>query len=795
MKVSVSWLRRYVDIEESPATLAHDLTMFGANVEGVETISAPYRGVVFGRVLEKGKHPGADRLSLCSVDVGGARPLAIVCGAPNVAAGQRVAVAVEGAVLADGLRIKKSKIRGQVSEGMICSASELGIGDDHSGIMVLDFDEKPGASLDGRLGETEHVLEIEVTPNRPDQLCHFGIAREIAALYRRELRHPETAPLVPGEEFGLEIESGSDCPRYVAAFVDQVDVKPSPPWMQKLLRAAGMNAINGIVDATNFVLLELGQPLHAFDRDALRQDAIVVRRARAGERLVTLDGVERELDPAVLVIADAERPVGIAGIMGGRDAEVGANTKRIVLESAMFDPRVVRHGRQLLRLDTEASYRFEREADIGVMPDAAARACRLIAEMGAGVAAPAYAERVHDRSRLVPRTVALRVSQANRVMGTQLAADDLGALLDRLALPSRIAAETLQVSVPTFRRDILEEVDLVEEAARMYGYDNVGRDESTHCGIFSAPAPGDRRNEEIVRYLVARGFAQAITSSFMDPADPGRMGWREPDERARYVRIANPLTEAQSAMRTSLLPGLLGVLRRNTPAEVEEIRLFEMGKTFIPAAGGAGLPREDLRLTALFARQAEPLQWIAPQRPSDFFDAKGELEALLERFGVGTGLDLEPIDGGRSFLWRAGTEPIAEAGMLAKPVLDAFDVEGPVFYLDVAVDGIPAGGQWPTMSPVSPYPAVKRDLCIVVNDRVRFAEVREIIRREAHSLDSLRVFDYYRGGHLGEGKRSFTFRLSFRSNEGTLDSIAVDREVQRALAALQRELGATLRTE
>ncbi|MCX5753334.1 MAG: phenylalanine--tRNA ligase subunit beta [Candidatus Krumholzibacteria bacterium] len=798
MKISLTWLKRYVPIEEDAATLARDLTMFGVNVEGIESLAPPFTGVVLGRVLEVKKHPGADRLSLCTVDAGGARPLGIVCGAPNVAAGMRVAVAVEGAVLAGGLRIKKSKIRGVVSEGMICSESELGLSENHSGIMSLDFDGKPGVSLEGKLGQSEYVFDLEVTPNRPDLLCHFGIAREIAALYRRKLVLPDRFELGAGGDFNLRIESGADCPRYTAAFVDDVIVAPSPAWMQNLLKSVGLGAINNIVDATNFVLMELGQPLHAFDRDTLAKDTIVVRRAKKGEKIVTLDGVERELDPGMLVIADDARPIAVAGVMGGRDTEVKAETKRLVIESAMFDPRLVRDARQRLKLETEASYRFEREADSGIMMDAAARACRLIQEMGAGTPSPACAESIHDPRSLERRTVSLRVSHANRVMGTELAGDDIAALLDRLELPSRSYGETVHVSIPTFRRDILEEIDLVEEAARVYGYENIGRDESARCSIFSEVPAEDLRKSSLVDFLVSRGFAEVVTSSFMDPADAGRMGWDGRDERAGPLRVANPLTEAQSALRTSLIPGLLGVVRRNTRAEQEEIRIFELGKVFLPGPERAGLPREELHIGALFARHATPLEWMAPRRQSDFFDMKGELEALLDRLGLLEEVKMmKPHDGkGQIFQWLLGGAVLAEGGLIAKGVSEGFDVDSPIFYFDLRLDELPpAGGGWPRFEAMSQYPAVKRDLCIVVADRVRYAEVRNIIMQQAQYLDSIRVFDYYRGGHLGEGKRSYTFRLSFRSSENTLDSIAVDREVHRIVGALQRELGAALRTE
>jgi len=799
VKINLSWLKRYVEITEDPVTLAGDLTMFGVNVEAVHALAPPFSGVVFGKVLEVKRHPKADRLTVCTVDVGGARPLSIVCGAQNVRAGLRVPVALDGAVLAGGLKIKRSKIRGEVSEGMICSEIELGIGDDAAGIMELDFDDKPGANLSGRLGETEYLFDIEVTPNRPDLLSHVGVAREVAALYRRELRLPELPQLETGAEFDLRIEDGHDCPRYTAAFVDGVAVGPSPPWMQKLLESVGLRPINNIVDATNFVLMELGQPLHAFDRDTLANDSIVVRRARKGETITTLDGVARELDPGILVIADGGRPVAIAGVMGGRETEIGEGTKRILIESALFDPTLVRHARQRFKLDTEASYRFERGGDIGVTFNAAARVCGLIADMGAGRPLPRCTDAFHDAASFQPRGVPLRVSQANRVMGTELGADDIASLLERLGVPTRrVSGELLEPSIPTFRRDLVEEIDLIEETARVYGYENIGLDEGTRPGVFSAVSPAERRGEDVSRYLASRGFAEVITSSFMDPGDPGRMGWGPSDERCRPLRVANPLTENQSALRTSLLPGLLGVAARNTPAECEAIRIFELGKVFIPVGSGGGLPREELHLAALFARNAGPIQWIEKERPADYFDMKGELEALLERLGVSAGVAVTAIrEGrGRTFRWLRDGAPIAEGGAVSEATLAAFDVDPPVFFFDLHIGGLLSGRtDWSRFSPISPYPAVKRDLCIVVRDTVSFTEVRDVIVRHSKYLDSIRLFDYYRGGHLGEGKRSFTFRLSFRSSEGTFDGIAVDREVQRILGGLQRELQAALRTE
>ncbi|RKZ08132.1 phenylalanine--tRNA ligase subunit beta, partial [bacterium] len=363
MKVSINWLKRYVVIEEDALTLAKDLTMFGLNVEEVIEQQPRFKGVVFGKVLEVSRHPSADKLSVCKVEAGGPEPLNIICGAPNVAEGQSVPVAIHGASLPGGLKIKRSKIRGIVSEGMICSEVELGIGDDSSGIMVLDFETKPGTPLEEVLGSKDTILDIEVTPNRPDQLSHFGVAREIAAMYKRGLKLPETISLDDLSDFDLAIDDKDDCPRYTAAFIDNVNIAPSPKWMQELLISVGMKPINNIVDITNFILMELGQPLHAFDRDRLEGDKIRVRRAEKGEKIVTLDEVERELDEEILVIADASKPVAIAGVMGGIDTEVTGSTKRVLLESALFERRLIRRARKKFRLETEASYRFEREGD------------------------------------------------------------------------------------------------------------------------------------------------------------------------------------------------------------------------------------------------------------------------------------------------------------------------------------------------------------------------------------------------------------------------------------------------
>jgi len=799
VKVSLNWLKMYVDIDEDPATLAHDMTMFGLNVESVEVSGGEYTDVVFGRVLECGRHPNADKLSVCTVDAGTGSPLNIVCGAPNVRAGLGVAVAVQGAVLKGGFKIKKTKLRGEVSEGMICSETELGIGDDASGIIELDMDLEPGASLEGRLGASDVILDVEVTPNRPDQLSHFGIAREIAALYMRELREPELFDIEAGYDFPIETEEDKDCPRYSAAFVGDIKIGPSPDWMRDLLISAGVKPIYNIVDVTNFVLLEMGQPLHAFDRDMLGRDGILVRRGRSGESMYTLDGIERDVGEDVLLITDGEIPVGVAGLMGGRDSEITDSTKRVLIESAWFDPRAVRRSSRALKLDTEASYRFERECDPGITVKALMRACRLIADIGAGKPEKLHADYLANRELIAPRSLTLRTKQTNRLMGTRLAADDIVELLSRLQFKAAEEGKDITVTVSTFRRDIAEEVDLIEEVARVYGYENIGREEEQRSSLFSEVSIEDMRNEELCDRLAARGFAEVITTAFMDYGEPGRFEWDESDPRSRPVKISNPLTVAQSAMRTSLLPGMLRVIQRNSPVECEGIRIFELAKVFLPREEGSGLPHEELHLTVMFTRKSAPLQWHGEQRDFDFFDMTGEAESVMEWLGAPEDLAMERIkDDEPDFLfeWIVKNHPAGTCGMIPRRVTARFDIETPVYFFDLLIDAFPpgrSGGK--SYSRISQYPAVKRDLSVLAPEKITFSKVRNVVKKRAKHLESVRLFDYYRGDCLEESKRSYTFRMTFRSIEGTLDDETVDRTIDRVLASLKNELQVTLRSE
>ncbi len=799
MKVSLNWLKKYVDIKEDPETLAADLTMFGLNVESIKGNRPEFSGIVFGKVLECRKHPGADKLSVCKVDAGGKQLLSIVCGAPNVRAGLNVAVAVNGAVLPGNFRIRKTKLRGEVSEGMICSETELGTGSDSSGIIELDFELEPGTDLKGYLGDDDIILDIEVTPNRPDQLSHTGIAREIAALYRREFREPEYFILEPDDRFSINIENGTDCPRYSAAFIDDVKIKPSPQWLQNLLVSTGVKPLNNLVDITNFVLMEMGQPLHAFDRDCIRGDQISVRRAREKEKMGTLDGTIRDLDENILLIVDAEGPIAIAGVMGGSATEIHEGTKRVILESALFDPRAVRRSSHALKLDTEASYRFEREGDIGITNKALERACYLIAETGAGKPQGTFTDKLVDGRSFAPAEISLRIKQANRLMGTHLAADDIVELLGRLQLDAHVSGKDLLVSVPTFRRDLKMEVDLIEEAARVYGYENIGREEDRKGNIFSIVSAIDRMREDTRSFLASRGYAEAVNSSFMDPDDSGRFEWKKNDPRSNPVMLLNPLSASQSALRTSLLPGMLRTLARNAPVEQEGIRMFEMANVFLSLGDGESLPDERLHLTAIFSRRQAPLQWIGEKRDFGFFDMKGEIECLFNRMGVPPDTSIERIrdeEPDYSFNLLYKNNIIGVCGMIPGRVAERYEVTTTTFYFTVFMDIVySVRVSEPRYTDLIQYPAVKRDLCVVASDRITFSDIRKVVRKRAKFLEFIGLFDYYQGGNLGEGRRSYAFRLTFRSPEGTLKDNVIDKVIEKVLDGLQRELQVILRTE
>ena len=807
IKVPMSWLRAYCDVPWSVEELVERLIMTGLEVDGVETVGSDFEGFVVGHVARVERHPNADRLSLCTVDVG-TETLRIICGAPNVAAGQKVPVAPIGTSLPGGMKIKKAKIRGVESFGMICSEAELNLSDDHDGIMVLDEATEPGLPLKDVLGEPETVLSIDVGTNRPDCLSLVGIAREITALTGGELRMPphgvdESGP--PAESLAnVRVDAPEDCPRFVGRVITGVRIGPSPDWLKRRIEAAGIRSISNVVDVTNYVMLEMGQPLHAYDLDQLAGQGIIVRRALAQEPFTTLDGVDRTLDHEVLMIADHERGIGVGGVMGGLNTEITADTDRVFLEGACFDAVQVRRGSKALQLQTDASRRFERGMDPELQGAAVSRAAGLIAEVSGGAVA---AGMIDVRTPAEPEPVILlRTSRVNGLLGTGLDGDEIASFLRKLRFdvqPVRTAGADLEVGVPSFRRDVTREVDLIEEVARLYGYDRIEPVPSAPPHDETAEArkrDEERRARQDVRRrlrdaMAGFGFTEVVTHSFVHPdrnelIDPSRSS----------VLIDNPLSPELSAMRTSLAASMLHVVRWNANRKVRDIRIFEVGRVFWPKPDG--LPDEPEHLGVAVTGQRHGPHWDGPPGAFDFFDLKGLAEALPGRLGldrvetVPYDKDDPLFDAARTGELLADGVRIGRFGAVSRGVLDRYEIREPV-WMGVIDCGVLFGGasERRTYHSAPKYPAVERDLAIVVPDEVSHRDILEEIRAcSGDLLEAVELFDVYRGAQIAANRKSMAYAMRFRSGERTLTDAEVTRLQDKVLRRLVNRYRAELRS-
>jgi phenylalanyl-tRNA synthetase beta chain len=795
--VSVAWLRQYVDIPVDIPALVHDLTMHGLKVERVTTRGVTERLVVVGHVLEARPHPDAERLRVCRVDAGSGE-LEIVCGAPNVAAGQKVPVALVGAKLPGDVKIRKSKIRGVTSNGMICSLVELGLGTESDGIMVLETDAAPGTPLADVIGPADATLELEITPNRPDQLSHLGVAREIAAIYQTQLRAP-TAVIKAGTDddtpLRVVIDDPSHCFRFAARVVRGVKVGPSPAWLRSALESVGMHSINNIVDVTNYLMLENGQPMHAYDLNLLPSPTMGVRRARAGERLETLDAVARELGPDHLIITSEDEPVGIAGVIGGMPTRVTDATTDILLECAAFDPREVRRTRRSLNVNTDASYRFERGSDRDICRAASDRAAELIAQVASGTPG-----RVADEfpAPWPPRNVTIRRSAVRRLLGEAIPTEKIGDLLARLAFArSGGDRDSVTVSVPSFRWDITEEADLVEEVARLYGYGNIGRDWKYRVTVPSEPDPLDRFIDHLSDHLVARGHTEVVVTSFSDGREAQWFDWADDDVRALPIALRNPLTSNQTYMRTQLLRGVLDVVAHNLAHGRKDLSLFSVGAVFRRAGEESALPDEPLHLVIVRTRPGGTSFWRAPAEPVDLFEIKAEVESVLRTFRpallADVVFDFESTRG--SFQYSDRRHAVAEGGILPAAAAKALDIDQPLWYAVIDVTALFEGrSQAVAFHPFAAFPASRRDLSLVAPRGVTWGQIeKHVAKAGGRLLESLQVFDVYQGAALGE-RIAYGVRLSFRSADATLKDAEVDAIVARIVAKLEAELGVVLRS-
>ncbi|MBT1076711.1 phenylalanine--tRNA ligase subunit beta [Geobacter grbiciae] len=801
MIVTYNWLKEFVDFDLSPQELSDLLTMLGLEVEGVRHVGGGLDEVVVAVVEERSQHPNADKLSLCRVN-NGKETLAIVCGAQNFKAGDKVALAQIGAVLPGDFKIKRSKIRGEESCGMLCSEKELGLAAESEGIIILPTDLPLGVPVFDALGLKDTIFEIGLTPNRADCLSVVGIAREIAAKLGTTVKYARPSVKesdVPISERAQVIVEDSDlCPRYTARYIAGCSIGPSPAWLVRRLEAVGMRSINNVVDVTNYVLMEYGHPLHAFDADLLAGGKIVVRRAAAGERFTTLDGQERVLTEADLTIRDGEKGVALAGIMGGENSEIRQETSNILLESAYFNPSAIRRTSKRLGLHTESSHRFERGADVDILVTALDRAASLIAELAGGRVATGTID-VYPRP-LSRRTVRFRVDQCNRLLGIQLTADEMAVIFNRLEFKVNVVEpELFDIDVPSCRVDIEREIDLVEEVARLNGYNNIPVTMPKARVFSDRPTRHQRLEKQLRNVMVGQGFSEVITFSFMAPGILDKLLLAHDDPSRSVVRLRNPLVEEQSVMRTTLLPGLLDVAARNINYRMLTLRLFELRRVYLPAEGQE-LPREPLHLAGIMTGVRYREGWNQERHQVDFYDVKGVIEHILDEFAIGPVAfvqdRLDPyFHPGKACSILCGNELLGSFGELHPDIHDNFGIDQSVYYLDLDFEKLAmVSSDNVAIKPPSRFPDTFRDIAILIKDETPASTIVECISGlRIREVECAEIFDHYKGSHVPEGFKSIAVRIRYRSHEKTL----VDNEVtplhQRIVDTLVKKLAVTIR--
>ncbi len=813
MRVPLSWLRDYVDIELTPEQLAERLTLLGMEVKGLERWGADWHNVVVGELLTVQKHPRADRLSLTTVTLGSGEPLEIVCGATNIAPGQRIPVAIPGAILPGDRRIERTEKMGVVSNGMLCSGDELRLTADADGILILPADTPLGIPLVDVFGDV--VLDVDVKPNRGDALSMVGLAREVAAATGATIRFPETDVVERGpalsERLSVEVQAPDLCPRFVGRWVGGVTVRPSPQHIQIRLIAAGQRPVNNVVDASNYVMLELGKPIHTFDASAVQDGRLTVRLAREGERLETLDHVKRELASDTLLIADPAGPLAIAGVMGGATSEISDATTDVVIESAIFDPVSIRRTAFRYALRSEASLRFEKGQEHRLARIGADRTARLIAEWAGGEVAAGIVDT--DPSEPAPVDVAFRPSRVDRLLGTSLTPGEQQGFLARVGIATRAAtsepgaADVLLATVPSWRRDLLIEADVVEEVARVRGYELVP------AILPHTPMPAHRpdplRLRDAIRHaLVGAGLTETITFALVSPAMvdrfPALPDVTVPGEGTpggRPVVVTNPLSSQHSVMRQSLIGSLFEVLAMNTRQGRDDVAIFEIGKGYGRAADREAT-HEWWRLGFALTGAAQIPAWDRPSRAYDLDDAKGIVELLAHRLGlppvVYEAIHDDPnLHPGRSARATAGDRLVGQVGELHPAILAALESRAErVIVAEVAIAGLSAG-QPSVPSGTTPWrhPGVERDIAIVIRAQRMAAEVAASIARHAGPLlQSVDLFDLYRGRPLAEDERSLAYRLTFQAADRTLEEAEVDGAMEAVIAGLATDVEGRIRT-
>lgn len=810
MRVSFKWLKEYVDIDISPEELAEKLTNTGVAVENVEYLNKGIENVVIGEVLEAVKHPNAEKLSLCQVTTDGKNRFQVVCGAPNVRAGQKVPFALVGAVLPGNVKIKKAKLRGTESQGMICSALELGINEDSltpeqkEGILVLDDSATLGTNIIDYLELDDCVLEFDLTPNRSDCLSVINIAREVAAILGKEVKLPDVRfkeiDKTTEKVAQVEIKDPDLCHRYVAKVVEGVEIKPSPQWLQHKLRCAGMRPINNVVDITNYVLMEMGQPLHAFDYDFLREGKIIVRKAHKNEKIITLDGNERNLTDEMLLITDPEKAVAIAGVMGGLNSEVTEKTTTVLIESAYFNPVNVRRTSTALGLRSEASIRFEKGINIETVVDAVNRAAQLLQDLAGGRVLKGV---VDNYPNPIKRTIVeLELNKVNDILGTNIKHDRIKEILKSLNFIVREEKENaITVEVPPYRTDVSIPEDLIEEVARIEGYNNIPT-----TLPFSATSKGQKTLEQKLRdkimdIMTARGLSEVINFSFINKTNFDKLLFSEEDERRNAISVLNPLSEEQGYMRTTLLPGLLDTLRRNIYRRNENLGIFELGKVYLPKGfpEKSTLPEEKWTL-GIAVRGTLVSHWQNKGTVVDFYYLKGIIEDLLIQLKLNS-IEFKPCKDnpsyhpGRTAYIYVEDELLGILGELHPQVADNYGLPQRNYVAELDVEVLLKLGHGPFMLKQLPkYPAVNRDLAIVVKDEIPASDLLKVISEVGGKLlVDIEVFDLYKGNQIPQGYKSIAFSLIYQAEDRTLTDKEINDIHEKIHKALADKFKASLR--
>jgi phenylalanyl-tRNA synthetase beta chain len=799
MRVSFEWLREFVPVELTPDAVADRLTMAGLEVEDVEDWGRPFERIIIGEILEITPHPSTGRLLVCRVHVG-PEVLTIVCGAHNIAVGDHVPVALVGSSLPTGKSIGAEQVAGLLSEGMLCSAAELGFSDTSAGILILPHETTPGVSFASAFGLRDVALEVNVTPNRPDCLNIFGIAREVAALTEVPLRYPETQVPEADESIqamtSVRVEAPDLCPRYAARLISQVQVGPSPFWIQRRLLVCGSRPHNNVVDATNYLLLELGHPLHAFDYETLHEGRIVVRVARPEEVCVTLDGISRTLDPSVLVIADATHPVGIAGVMGGQSSEIRDTSTTVLLESAYFQPQGIRRTSKRLGVRTEASYRFERGADFEGLLASLDRCAALIARLADGRVAKERIDVVANR--YVTPKIPVRLGRVNKVLGVDLPREAVVQYCSRLQLPTSVRTNAeVEVEVPSFRRDLAREIDIIEEVGRIHSYQAIPT-ALPRVHLDAVPrSPQREATRHVVEWLIGCGYTQVINYSFMPEEDLDRLQIPPDDPLRQIVPLRNPLSKEAGVMRTTLLPSLLRTIALNVNRDMRDMRLFELSRVFRRQNGM--LPQEPQMLGLAATGKDGGQHWGQASRPFDLYDLLGVLELISGRLRSRS-LSVVAVAApychpGKSALLTMDDEPIGIVGEVHPSVLTAFDLSQAVTLAEIDLDRLIGQGMMPAQYRQIPrFPSVTRDLSIIIDAAVQAGQILTVIQGfHPQLLRQVRLFDVYAGKPVPTGKKSLTFALMYRADDRTLTDEEVNSVQARVVEHVRQQFGAQLR--